>query len=119
MTTLKWIPEKAFLDLHCYELLKKLTDDGTMYLGNASVSTNLHAHQLMDVADKFKDCRFYDQAVEILDKVKEHYQKVYDFETMAIPLEKQVRIYKQMSTDKREEHATYFRLKFIGNGHIE
>ena len=42
LTKLKWKNEKAFLELHCYGLLKKLTDDGTMYLGGSRVSTNLH-----------------------------------------------------------------------------
>ena len=88
MTELKWNLERTFLDLYSYELLKKLTDDGTMYLGNTAISTNLHAQQLMDVADKFKECRFYDKAVEILDKTKEHYQKVYDFDAISMPMQK-------------------------------
>ena len=94
MAELKWNLERAFLDLHSYELLKRLTDDGTMYLGNTTISTNLHAQQLMDVADRFKECRFYDKAVEILDKTKEHYQKVYDFDAISMPMQKQVAIYK-------------------------
>ena len=74
---------------------------------------------LMDVANKFRECRFYDMAIDMLDKAKELYQRNYDFDSMAIPLEKQVSIYKTMSQDKRVEHATYFRLSFIGNGHID
>ena len=119
MTRLKWKVEKAFLELHFYELFKRLTDEGTIYLGCSRVSTNLHGQLLMDVAERFKECRLYDTAIEILDKAKELYQRNYDFNTMQIPLERQVSIYKTMSQDKRVEHATYFKLSFIGRGHLD
>ena len=116
---LKWKVESAFLDLHNYYLLLQLIKDGTIYLGNKKISANLLGSILLDIVDKLKTVRYYDYALEILDLVKWHYQKIYDFESMALPLDREVEIYKVMSQHARENHATYFKIKVFGNGHLQ
>lgn len=116
---LKWHVEIAQLDLHIYNLLLQLIKDGTIYLGNKKISANLLGTILLDIVDKLKEVRMFDMALEILELVKWHYQKIYDFESMALPLDREVEIYQLMSKHARENHATYFKIKFFGQGHLE
>ena len=110
LSELKWHVEIAFHDLHNYNLLLQLIKDGTIYLGNKKISANLLGTILLDIVDKLKEVRFFDLALEILDLVKWHYKKIYDFESMALPLDREVEIYKLMAAHQRENHATYFKV---------
>ena len=119
LSELKWHVEIAFHDLHNYNLLLQLIKDGTIYLGNKKISANLLGTILLDIVDKLKEVRFFDLALEILDLVKWHYKKIYDFESMALPLDREVEIYKLMAAHQRENHATYFKVHMFGNGHLK
>ena len=63
-------------------------------------------------------CRCYAIALDLNVKVKMIYQKNYDLERIQKPLKMEGFIYDRMHKDNKQNYASYFKVEFLGNGHI-
>ena len=66
----EWKTEVAFLELHAFELLQKLLDQGIIYLGNESIKTGILSDEISRIVEKLVACRCYARALELNEKVK-------------------------------------------------
>ena len=69
----EWKTESAFLDLHCFDILQKLIDQGVIYLGNNSIKAATLSAEITSIVDKLIGQRCYAIALDMNEKVKTLY----------------------------------------------
>ena len=67
---LEWKTERAFLAFYAYELLQKLVDQGTLYLGSETIKAMTLSDEISSIVDKLVACRCYADALELNERVK-------------------------------------------------
>lgn len=76
----EWYTENAFLELHGYEILQKLLDQGTIFLGNDQIKVQTLSDEISRIVDKLIECRCYALALDLNERVKLLYTRKYDLE---------------------------------------
>ena len=69
----QWKTESAFLDLHCYELLQLLVDQGQLDLGVEKVRVVTLSDEIGGVVNKLVQNRCYALALDLNEKAKLNY----------------------------------------------
>ena len=61
------------MDLHCFDMLEKLIDQGVIYLGNNSIQTATLSAEINSIVDKLIKERCYAIALDMNEKIKSLY----------------------------------------------
>ena len=115
----EWKTESAYLDLHCFDILQTLLDQGAIYLGNNSIQAATLSAEISSIVDKLIGQRCYALALDMNEKIKVLYQRNYDLERIQQPLKVETHIYHRMHKDNKQNYSSYFKCEFVGNGHDE
>ena len=66
----EWKTESAFLDLHCFDMLEKLIEQGVIYLGNNSIQADTLSAEINSIVEKLISQRCYAIALDMNEKIK-------------------------------------------------
>ena len=68
------------MNLHSYDILQKLVDEGSISLGPITIKAVTLSNEIGSIVKKLVACRCYALALELSEKVKMIYQRNYDLE---------------------------------------
>jgi len=114
----EWMTESAYLDMHCFEILQALVNEGTLFLGTGTIKEALMSERIEYIVNKLVQTRNYAMALDLNERAKTLLKLNYDLELIQKPLKMETKIYERMHKDNRENYASYFKVMFVGAAHL-